>query len=114
MKSFVCNFDDEVHVDFLWVEVLNEFVGCHSCAARCQEVVMNQYNVIFVDGVDVHLDGIDTTPYSFENDSLMTVAGSLPGFRASTTPQPSLPASAEAITKPRLSMPTIFVMPLSL
>ena len=58
MKSFVCNFDDEVHVDFLWVEVLNEFVGCHCCAARCQEVVMNQYNVIFVDGVDVHLDEV--------------------------------------------------------
>ena len=55
-----------------------------------------------------------STPYSFENDSLITVEGSFPGLRAMTIPAPNLTANAAAMIKPRLSMPTIFVMPLSL
>ena len=57
---------------------------------------------------------IVSIPYSFEKDSLTTFAGSLPGLRANTIPQPRRPANADAITKPLLSIPTILVIPLSL
>ena len=46
--------------------------------------------------------------------SLITVKGNFPGFLAITIPAPSLAAKAEPMIKPRLSMPTTFVMPLSL
>jgi hypothetical protein len=55
-----------------------------------------------------------STPYSLEKDSLITVAGSFPGFLAITTPAPNFAARADAMIKPRLSIPTILVIPLSL
>src|SRR5574344_1366538 len=44
----------------------------------------------------------------------MVSQGSFPCFLQRTTPAPSLMASAEDITNPRLSIPTILSIPLSL
>ena len=60
MQTFVFDLDDEVHIDLLRMEVLYKVVGCLSRTTSGKEVVMDQYHVVFIDGVDVHFDGIDT------------------------------------------------------
>ena len=59
MKTLVFDFDDEVHIDLLGVEVLNEFVGCLRRSTRCEQIVVDEYYIILFYGVDVHLDGVD-------------------------------------------------------
>ena len=60
VQAFVSDFDDEVHEDLLGVEVLYEFIGCFGCATSCQQVVMDQYYIVWFDGINVHLDSIYT------------------------------------------------------
>ena len=51
--------DDEVDVDLFWMHALHKFVGCSHGAAGSEEVVVNHYDVVLVDGIAVHLDGVD-------------------------------------------------------
>ena len=60
MKTFVFDFDDKVHVYLLGVEVLYEIVSSLCSTTCCEQVVVYEYHIVLVDGVDVHLDGIDT------------------------------------------------------
>ena len=60
MQTFIPELNDEVHVDFLGIEMLHQFVSGLGCASCGKQVIMYQYDIILIDGVEVHLDGIDT------------------------------------------------------
>ena len=45
-KALIRNFDYEVHVCLLWVEILHQLICSHRCTSRCQQVIMNQHHVI--------------------------------------------------------------------
>ena len=58
VESFVNEFDDEVGVNLLRVELLNE-VACSLHGSACgEEVVVQQNNVVFTDSILVNLDGV--------------------------------------------------------
>ncbi len=59
MKTFIGDFDDEVHVDLLGVEMLNQLVGGFGSTTSSQEVVVYENYIIAVDGVEVHFNGIN-------------------------------------------------------
>lgn len=94
------------------MEFLNQVAGSFHGSASCEQVIVEQNNVVFIDGVFVDFDSVDSIFFSIT--LLYGFAGELSGFLQSTTPAPSRMAKAEDMTKPRDSMPTIFVMPLSL
>lgn len=94
------------------MEFLNQVTGGFHGSASCEQVIVEQNNVVFIDGVFVDFDSVDSIFFSIT--LLYGFAGEFPGFLQSTTPAPRRMAKAEDMTKPRDSMPTIFVMPLSL
>lgn len=103
---------DEVAVDLFRMELLNEFACCFHGAACGEEVVMKKDNVLVVDGVGMYLYRVHAV---FLGVALLNgSAGELARFAAQHHLAPNLMATADDITKPRLSMPTIFVIPLSL
>ena len=53
-------FDDKVYVDFFGVHLLHQLAGCGHGTAGSQQVVVQQDNVVFIDGVLVHLHRILT------------------------------------------------------
>ena len=58
VEAFVGDLDDEVDVDGLGVELLHEVVGGAHGAAGGKEVVVEEDDVGFIDGVLVNLDGV--------------------------------------------------------
>ena len=59
-ETFHLEFDKEVDVRFLRSEVLDKVVRCLHRTARCEQVVVDEHNVIGVDGIGVNLDGVVT------------------------------------------------------
>ena len=60
MQSLVGDLDDEVDVHLLWVELLHQVVGRFHRATRCQQVVVQEDNIVFFDSVLVNLNGVCT------------------------------------------------------
>ena len=104
MQPFVCNFDDEVHIDLLRVEVVHQLIRCLGRSSCCQQIIVDEHYIVWLYRVDVHFYSI----YSVFLGKLFLYNS------ANTTPHPNRAAKADAITKPRLSTPTILVIPLSL
>ena len=50
--------DDEVHVDFLRMKLLNEVAGRFHRSACCEQIVVKQYDVVACYGVFMNLDGV--------------------------------------------------------
>ena len=49
MQTFIPELNDEVHVDFLGIEMLHQFVSGLGCASCGKQVVMDQHDVVFID-----------------------------------------------------------------
>ncbi len=84
----------------------------HESSAGGEEVVVDQNNVILIDGITVEFYGIDTIfmAYAF----LMVTEGVFPAYVRARIRIRGLYAITEPPMKPRDSIPTTFVIPLSL
>ena len=60
MQTLVGDLNNEVHVYLLGVEVLHQFIGSFSSTTSSQQIVVDKYYIVFIDRIDMHLDGIDT------------------------------------------------------
>ena len=60
MKALVCDFNDEVHIDLLWIEVPHEVIHSHRCATCSQQVIVDQYDIVFIDRIEMYLNRIFT------------------------------------------------------
>lgn len=60
MQTFISYLYDEVHIDLFRIEVLNEFVGSLCRSTGSQQIVVNKYHIVFIDRVEVHLNGVNT------------------------------------------------------
>ena len=60
VKTFVCDFDDEVHIDLLWIEMPHKIIHSHRCATCSQQVIMDQYDIVFIDRIEMYLNRIFT------------------------------------------------------
>ena len=60
MKSFIFNLNDEIDVDLLGLEVLHQLVGSFRRSSCREQVIVDEHHIVFIDRVEVHLDGVDT------------------------------------------------------
>ena len=58
MQPFDGEFDDEVDVNLLRVEFLHEVVCCAHAAAGSEQIVVNEHDIVFRDGILVNLDSV--------------------------------------------------------
>ena len=58
VEILVNQFDDEIHVDVLRIELLHQVVCRTHCAASGEEVVVKQHHVVFGDSVLMYLYGV--------------------------------------------------------
>ena len=78
MQTFVGNLNDEVEIDFFRMEVVHQLPCSLGGTTCCQQVVMNQYNIIGSDGVDMHFNGVNAI--FFRELFLDDGGGKLTGF----------------------------------
>ena len=58
MKTFVPDFNNKVHIDLFRIKVLYEIISSLSCSTCCEQIIVDQNYIIFIDGVEVHLNSI--------------------------------------------------------
>ena len=105
-------FDDEITIHLFRIELLNQVTCSLHRSTCCKEVIMEQNNVVLVDSILMNFYRIYAILLLVT--LLIVSQGSFPGLRQSTIPAPNRVAMADDMTKPRLSIPTILVTPLSL
>ena len=71
-------FNDEVTVDFLWMEFLDEVTSCMHRYAGSEEIVMEENDIIRTDGILMDFDGIH--PILFGVTLLYGLARQFTGF----------------------------------
>ena len=49
LQTFVADFDDEVHVALLWVELADEVPCCLDGTAGCKQVVVDEDHIVLFD-----------------------------------------------------------------
>ena len=64
VQVLVYQFDDEIAVNLFGLKLLNQVAGRFHRATRSEEVVVQQDDVVLVDGILMNFDGVDAILFS--------------------------------------------------